>query len=271
MGGFFSALASIFGTVWTWVATVFDPLCGPAGLFTWFGQSTLLACGDKGWGDEIASGIQITVLVALCTLPIGLFIGFIVALGQQSRDPLLRLACGIYTTIFRGMPELLTLFIIYYGAQILLQSVFASFGYDERIEINAFVAGMIALSVVFSAYCSEVLLSAFRAIPQGQYEAGDALGLRRGRIMTLIILPQLVRIALPGLSNLWMILLKDTSFVSIIGLADVLRQTGVAVRVTKEAFFFYGLACVIYLVLALISSYGLGYIERWAKRSEARR
>jgi polar amino acid transport system permease protein len=116
-----------------------------------------------------------------------------------------------------------------------------------------------------------VLLSAFRAIPKGQYEAGDALGLHRGRTMVLIILPQLVRIALPGLVNLWMILLKDTSYVSIIGLADVLRQTGVAVKVTKEAFLFYTLACGIYLGLAIISSFGLRYIERWAKRSEISR
>jgi polar amino acid transport system permease protein len=271
MGGLFSALGNILSGVLTWVSTVFDPFCGPVGLFTLFGKATILACGDTGWGDEIGAGVRITVTVALCSLPIGLVIGFVVALGQQSQDRLLRLAAGIYTTIFRGMPELLTLFIIYYGAQILIQSVLASLGYDERIEINAFVAGMIALSVVFSAYCSEVLLSAFRAIPHGQYEAGDALGLRRWRTMILIVLPQLVRIALPGLSNLWMILLKDTSYVSIIGLADILRQTGVAVRVTKEAFFFYGLACVLYLVLAIISSFGLGFIERWSKRSEARR
>lgn len=267
MGGLFSAL----GSLWAWIGYVFDPLCGPAGLFTWFGQSTILACGDTGWGDEIAVGLKTTVAVALLTLPVGLVIGFLVALGQQSEEKSVRLAAGIYTTIFRGLPELLTLFIIYYGMQILIQSVLASFGYDERIEINAFVAGMIALSVVFSAYCSEVLLSAFRAIPKGQYEAGDALGFHRGRTLRLIVLPQLIRIALPGMTNLWMILLKDTSYVSIIGLADILRQTAVAVRVTKQAFFFYLLACVIYLVLAVISSYGLSYIERWAKRSEVRR
>ncbi|TWF49747.1 amino acid ABC transporter membrane protein 1 (PAAT family) [Neorhizobium alkalisoli] len=266
MDGLFSAL----GSALAWIVNIIDPLCGPVGIFTWFGNSTLLACGDTGWGDEIASGLQITVAVALCTLPVGLLIGFIVALGQQSEDRLLRLASGIYTTIFRGMPELLTLFIIYYGAQIAIQSLLSSFGYDERIEINAFVAGMIALSVVFSAYCSEVLLSAFRAIPKGQYEAGDALGLRRGRTMILVILPQLIRIALPGLANLWMILLKDTSYVSIIGLADILRQTGVAVRVTKDAFLFYSLACALYLALAIVSSIGIGAIERWTGKQGTR-
>ncbi|MBB3590977.1 polar amino acid transport system permease protein [Rhizobium sp. BK529] len=268
MGGLFSAL----GSFWSLLVHIFDPLCGPVGLFTWFGQSTILACGDSGWGDEIALGLQVTVSVAIVTLPIGLVIGFLVALGQQSEEKSLRLAAGIYTTIFRGLPELLTLFIIYYGMQILIQYLLDLAGYEgPPVEINAFLAGVIALSVVFSAYCSEVLLSAFRAIPKGQYEAGDSLGLHRSRTLRLIVLPQLIRIALPGLTNLWMVLLKDTSYVSIISLADILRQTSVAVRVTKEPFFFYGIACVLYLVLAILSSFALVYIDRWAKRSEVRR
>jgi polar amino acid transport system permease protein len=253
-----------------WLSALFDtldPFCGPAGIFTWLGQGSLIACGDAGWGDEIAFGVKVTITLALATLPIGLVIGFLIALAAQSEERLLRLAAGIYTTIFRGLPELLTLFIVYYGAQILLQTVLSTFGYDGRVEINAFVAGMVALAVVFSSYSSEVLLSAFRAIPRGQYEAGDALGLRRWRTMFLIVLPQLIRIALPGLTNLWLILLKDTSYVSVIGLADIIRQTGIAARVSREAFFFYTIACLLYLALAMISSFGLGFIERWAKRS----
>ncbi|MCJ9753962.1 ABC transporter permease [Neorhizobium sp. BETTINA12A] len=260
MSGFFSALLSAL-----------DPLCGPVGLFSLFGSSSIVACGEAGWGDEIAFGVKVTITLALATLPVGLVIGFLIALAAQSEDKLLRLAAGIYTTIFRGLPELLTLFIVYYGLQILIQAVLASFGYAGRVEINAFFAGMAALAVVFSSYSSEVLLSAFRAIPRGQYEAGDALGLHRSRTMLLVILPQLIRIALPGLTNLWLILLKDTSYVSVIGLADILRQTGIAARVSKEAFFFYGIACLLYLILAMVSSVGLGFIERWAKRSEGRR
>ncbi|MBZ5758266.1 MULTISPECIES: ABC transporter permease [Rhizobium] len=267
MSGAFSAL----GSLWDRMSTIFDPLCGPVGLFSLFGSGTVIACGDTGWGDEIALGMKVTIVVALSTLPVGLAIGFLVALGQQSEEKSVRLAASIYTTIFRGLPELLTLFIVYYGIQIALQSLLASLGYEGRVEINAFVAGMLALSVVFSAYCAEVLLSAFRAIPKGQYEAGDSLGLGRFRTMQLIVLPQLIRIALPGLGNLWMNLLKDTSYVSIIGLTDILRQTGIAVRVTKDAFGFYLLACGLYLFLAIVSSVGLGFIDRWTKRSEASR
>lgn len=248
-----------------------DPFCGPVGVFTLFAGKGLLSCGDTGWGDEIASGVFVTASLAILTLPVGLLIGFLVTLGMRSEDGYARLAANIYTTIFRGLPEILTLFIIYYGLQILIQTVLAALGVDERIEINAFFAGMIALSVVFSAYCSEVLLSAFQAIPRGQYEAGAALGIRPGKTMMLVIIPQLVRIALPGLGNLWMSLLKDTALVSVVGLNDILRETGQATKFTKEPFLFYGIACLLFLVLAIISSVFFSRIEIWARRSETAR
>lgn len=232
---------------------------------------TLLSFGDEGWGDEIALGVVTTVTLALATLPVGLFVGFLIALAKQSEEWTFRLAADIYTTIFRGLPELLTLFLVYFGLQIGFQQVFRAVGIETGIEINAFLAGVIALAFVFSAFASEVFLSAFRAIPRGQYEAGYALGLHHGKVMQLVVLPQLIRIALPGLSNLWMILLKDTALVSAIGLTDILRQTGVAARNTKEAFLFFGLAALLYLVLALLSSVVLGRIEAAGKRGEAAR
>lgn len=262
-----AAFAAISSVV-SWFAAILDPLCGPIGIFRWLAGGSLLSCGDTGWGDEIAFGFQITASLAICTLPIGLVFGFFIALAKQSEAKSLRLASNIYTTIFRGLPELLTLFIIYYGLQILVQRILAAFGYGGQVEIHPFLAGMIALGVVFSAYCSEVLLSAFKAIPRGQYEAGDALGLHRGKTMRLIVVPQLVRIALPGLGNLWMALLKDTALVSVIGLPDILRQTGIAARVTKQAFEFFGIACLLFLILAMISSIVFSAIERKTKRSE---
>lgn len=264
-------LASGLATLWARMAEALDPLCGPVGIFSLLAGDSLVACGDTGWGDEIALGVKITVSLAITTLPVGLALGLVLALAMQSEEKSLRTATGIYTTIFRGLPELLTLFIVYYGFQIALQSLLTSLGSESRVEISAFVAGMLALSVVFSSYASEVLLSAFRAIPRGQYEAGSALGLSRTKTMRLIILPQLIRVALPGLSNLWLVLLKDTALVSVIGLSDILRQSGIAARVTKEAFLFYGLACLIYLVLATFSSIGLSAVSRWANRSEAAR
>lgn len=229
---------------------------------------TLLSWGPNGWLDEIMGGVLVTVSLALATLPVGLALGFLVALAKQSAEPNLRIAGNIYTTIFRGLPELLTLFLIYFGVALPLFTFLFPDGGDQ---FTSFIAGMVALSFVFSSYASEVFLSAFRAIPRGQYEGGYAVGLSHWRTMRFVVLPQLVRIALPGLTNLWLILLKDTSLVSAIGLSDILRETSIAARVTKAPFMFFGFACLIYLVLAIISSVGIGGIERWTNRREATR
>ena len=231
---------------------------------------TLLSFGPDGWGDQIASGVLITISLAVCTLPFGLVLGFFLALAKQSNERSIRMAAEIYTTIFRGLPELLTLFLVYYGLQIGIRQLLLALGYDSAIEINSFVAGMIALGVVFSAFSSEVFVSAFKAIPAGQYEGGHALGLSKFQTMWKIVLPQLVRIALPGLGNLWMILLKETALVSVIGLPDILRQANIAARVSKEAFLFFGIACLLFLLLAVLSSIVIGAIERRVEQSEAR-
>ena len=128
----------------------------------------------------------------------------------------------------------------------------------------------VALGLVFSAYASEVFLGALRAIGRGQYEAAHALGLRPLPTLRLVILPQLVRLALPGIANLWLVLLKDTSLVSVIALSDLLRETQVAVGATKQPFFFFLVACLVYLGMSIISSFGIIAIERWSERGTRR-
>lgn len=229
---------------------------------------TLLSWGSEGWLDEIAYGVFITVSLAAATLPLGLLVGFFVALAKQSSEPSMRLAGNIYTTIFRGLPELVTLFLVYYGAQMGIQAVVRTIQPDATVDVNSFISGMVALGVVFSAYVSEVFLSAFRAIPNGQYEGGYAIGLTKGQTMRLVVLPQLIRLALPGLANLWLILLKETALVSAIGLNDILRWTSVAARVEREPFLFYSFAALLYLALTIISSFGINRIEQSFGRRE---
>ncbi len=225
---------------------------------------SLLGYGANGWGDELLAGTLITVSLSLAILPVGLAAGFFIALGKQSRDPLVRAAAQIYTTIFRGVPELLTLFLVYYGAQYGLNALARLIGWP--IEISPFLAGMVALGLVLSSYAGEVFLSAFRGIPGGQYEAATALGLRRGQTIRLVIFPQLIRLALPGLSNLWLNVMKDTALVSVISLNDLLRETSVAVAATKQPFFFYTVACFIYLVLSIAASFGVWRVYVWSSR-----
>ncbi len=231
---------------------------------------SLLAWGPTGWADELADGTWLTIRLALATLPFGLILGLLIALAKTSGEKSLEAAANVYTTIFRGLPELLTLFIVYYGGQIVLQRVIGMF-FDVHVEVNGFVAGMVALGLVFSAFSSEVFVSAFKGIPAGQGEAAKALGMTRWQTFRLVTLPQLVRLSIGGLSNLWLILLKETSLVSVIALNDLLRNTNVAVGSTKQPLFFYSVALMIYLVLSLISSKGLGAIEDHVRRGEERR
>jgi polar amino acid transport system permease protein len=226
---------------------------------------SLLSFGPDGWGDEFAAGTWLTIRLALATLPFGLVVGFVVALAKDSENRWLIAAGNTFTTIFRGLPELLTLFIVYYGGQVLLQRLVELVS-DRHVEVNGFVAGFVALGLVFAAYASEVFLGAFRGIGKGQYEAAHALGLKAVPTMRLVILPQLIRLALPGLANLWLVLLKDTSLVSVIALDDLLRKANIAVGATKEPFFFYFVACMIYLAMSIVSSIGIVGIERWSDR-----
>lgn len=230
----------------------------------------LLAFGPTGWGDEILAGAWLTIRLALATLPVGLAIGFLVALAKRSTSKPIHLFGEAFSTIFRGLPELLTIFLVFFGGQIAMQAVIHLFS-DTTIEANGFLAGMIALGVVFAAYASEVFTAAFNGIPTGQWEGAEALGLHRMQTLRFVILPQLLRLALPGLANLWLVLLKDTSLVSVIALNDLLRMTSVAVGTTKQPFFFYLVACILYLVMSIISSFGISAIERWAERGNRER
>lgn len=229
----------------------------------------LLEFGPGGWGDEIAAGAVVTAALSLATLPVGLVAGFFVALAKQSSDVLIRLSAEIYTTIFRGLPELLTLFLVYYGAQYGFSQI-STWILGYPVEISAFLAGVVALGLVLSSYASESFLSAFRGIPRGQYEAAFAVGLTRAQTMRLVILPQLIRLALPGLSNLWLSLMKETALVSAITLNELLRMTTIAVGNTKQPFLFYGVACLIYLAMALLSSVGIWRIDQWAWRGSGK-
>ena len=234
----------------------------------------LLQFGPDGWGDELLVGTWLTIRLALATLPFGMVLGFLLALARNNKSTsfgaeILRKFAAGFATVFRGLPELLTIFIVYYGGQIFVQRIAGMFT-DTYVEIDGFIAGMIALGLVFAAFSSEVFLGALRAISEGQIEASRALGMTRFQTLLNVTIPQLWRFALPGISNLWLILLKETSLVSVIALSDLLRMTNVAVGNTKEPFFFYFAACMIYLFMSIISSVAIMGLEAWSYRGDKR-
>ncbi len=234
-----------------------------------FDKFALLGFGPGGWGLALLQGAGITIAIALATLPFGLALGLAIALCKRSHHALLRGFATVYTTIFRGVPELLTLYIIYFGLPILVQQLFALAGSSASVAIPPFLAGMVALGMVLAAFSSEVWVGALNAIQKGQREAAAALGLSNAQAFRLVVLPQLFRVALPGLGNNWMVLLKETSLVSVITLPDIMFITTRANVVTKEPFLFFGAAMAIYLVFSLISAWGVGRLEARSNRGFA--
>lgn len=234
-------------------------------------MSDLFSYGDAGWGDEILRGLAVTVQLALSTLPLGLLIGFVIAFAAMSHRPALRFVGFGYTTLMRGLPEILTLFVVYNGVGLLLNSALRRITPEAApVDFSPFAAGVIALGMVFGAFAAEVIRGAFNALDRGQVEAGLAVGMRKSQIFWRIKLPQVWRFALPGLGNLWINMLKDTALVSIIALDDLMRATKVAVGVTKQPFTFYLVACLIYWGLCLVSEFILARMERRANRGVRR-
>jgi polar amino acid transport system permease protein len=218
------------------------------------------------WAPVLALGAAMTVGLALTTLPPGLALGLGAALAKDSKSAWLQGLGEAYTTVFRGLPELLTLLLIYYGSQILSQNLANASGLPIAVNLSPFMAGAIALALVFGAYSSEVLLAALRGVDRGQIEAARSFGMSPALVFRRITAPQMLRIALPGLGNNWLVLLKDTSLVSVIALSDLLRMTSVAVERTRKPFEFYAAACGIYLLMTAISTFAIARAERAAQR-----
>ncbi|WP_057443199.1 ABC transporter permease, partial [Pseudomonas syringae group genomosp. 3] len=172
---------------------------------------------------------------------------------------------GTYSTLVRGIPELLWVLLIYFGTVNGMRALGELLGIPN-LALSAFAAGVIALGLCFGAYATEVFRGAILAIPKGHREAGLALGMSRSRILFKLVLPQMWRIALPGLGNLFMILMKDTALVSVIGLEEIMRHAQIAVGFTKEAFTFYMVAAIMYLGLTVLAMIGMYFLEKHAGR-----
>jgi len=219
-----------------------------------------------GFEDQLLLGAWMTVRLALGSMALGLVLGLLGAVAKLSGNRFARMAAEAYTTGVRGVPELLVVLIIYFGSSGLLTTVAGWLGHDEFVELSPFAAGVLALGLTFGAYATEVFRGAILASPKGQVEAARAYGMGGWLTFRRIVLPQVWRIALPGLGNLFLVLLKDTSLVSVIGLEELLRESAIAVGFTKEPFTFYLAAAFIYLAMTVVTSAALYGLERRAQR-----
>jgi octopine/nopaline transport system permease protein len=221
----------------------------------------LLAFGDTGWGDELFIATLMTIAVSITAMIIGVFFALVFTPLKLSNNKIFNFIGNSYTTVIRGVPELLVIYLFFFGGSGAIMYVASIFGYNEYIEINAFITGSLAIGIISGAYSTEVLRGAVQSIEKGQFEAAKVLGLSKSVQFYKIILPQVLRLAIPNLSNVWQITLKDTSLISVTGLVEIMRQSYVAAGSTRDPLFFYSIAAALYLLLTYLSSKLINRLE----------
>jgi octopine/nopaline transport system permease protein len=230
----------------------------------------LLSFGDAGWGDEMLRAALMTVAVSVSSMALGLVFGTLAAAAKLSAIAPARWLAEGYTTVARGVPELLIIYLLFFGGSGAVMFVAGLFGYHGYIELHAFTTGTFAIGAISGAYSTEVIRGAVLAVPRGQVEAAHAIGMSDWLMFRRILFPQVARYALPGLGNVWQFTLKDTALISVTGLVELMRQAHIAAGSTRQPFAFYLVAAALYLVLTTFSNYGFQRAEDWANRGVRR-
>tara|TARA_B100000513_G_scaffold189255_1_gene112851 strand:+ start:33 stop:725 length:693 start_codon:yes stop_codon:yes gene_type:complete len=213
----------------------------------------LLLFGETGWGDELLIATLMTLAVSITAMLIGFVFALIFTPLKLSNNKFLNLIANFYTTVIRGVPELLVIYLFFFGGSSAIMFVASIFGYNDYIEINAFLTGAFSIGIISGAYSTEVFRGAIQSIDKGQFEASNVLGFNKVTRFFKIILPQMLRLSIPNLSNVWQITLKDTSLISVTGLVEIMRQSYIAAGSTRDPLLFYTVAAVLYLMLTFLS------------------
>ena len=228
---------------------------------------TLLSLEPPGWGGNLLRGAVNSIIIALGAFVLGCVIGIGGAMGKLSGGPITRDLLALYTTVVRAVPELILILLLYYAGTDLLNQMLRAFGY-RPIEISGLVAGIGVLGIVQGAYATEVLRGAIQAVPKGQIEAARAYGMTPFQTFRRVTFPAMLPLALPGLSNLWLIATKDTALLAIVGFSELTLETRQAAGSTRAYFTFFLAAGALYLLMTLVSGRLFGWIETRFRRHQ---
>jgi His/Glu/Gln/Arg/opine family amino acid ABC transporter permease subunit len=231
---------------------------------------TLFAYGANGWGDELVRGLGVTVAVAVLAYAIGLILGTMFGLLERGSGLILPRLLGGYAAIIRSLPELLVIFSVYFGFAFAVEAIFSWCGIEIVLSISPFAAGVGALAIVQGAYTSEVVKGAVNGVPSELVGAARSLGLSQLQTLRHVTIPLALRNAFPGLANLWMVVIKNTPFVSAIQLEDFIAAAGTAGENTKHYFAFYGMVLAVYLLISGLSIFVISRLEGRLMRCEPR-
>ena len=214
-----------------------------------------------GYSEVILRGAWVTLELALSSVLLSVILGLVGAGAKLSNNRPLRIIFEGYTTLIRGVPDLVLMLLIFYGLQIALNQLTDMLGIDQ-FDIDPMVAGIITLGFIYGAYFTETFRGAYMAVPKGQIEAATAFGFTSSQTFRRILFPGMMRYALPGIGNNWQVILKATALVSLLGLEDVVKATQLAGKSTWQPFYFAIVAGVIYLVFTTLSNGVLLWLER---------
>ncbi|MFT3974182.1 MAG: ABC transporter permease subunit [Amaricoccus sp.] len=216
----------------------------------------------------LLTGALVTVALALSALLLATVLGALGAAGKLSASPVAHGAALAYTTLVRGVPDIVMLLLVYFGGQRLLNTALDAIGLPA-VDLPPFLAGVLAIGFLYGAYLSETFRGAYLTVPRGQADAGKALGLHRLAVFRTVMLPQVVRFALPGYANVWQVLVKSTAVVSVIGLEDLVGRANDVGKTLREPFLFLIVVLAVYLLITWVSSLALERLERRATRGIA--
>ncbi len=213
----------------------------------------------RGYGPSIFSGALVTIQLGISSLILSLALGLAGATAKLSNSRFLRSVATLYTTLIRGVPDLVMMMLVYFGGQVLINQftdwLYERYEIDIFINVDQFVAGVVAIGFIFGAYMTETFRGAFLAVDKGQLEAAKAYGMRPWQCFSRVMLPQMIRHALPGLGNNWLVMLKTTALVSVIGLSDMVRLASEAARAEHDPFRFFIPVVIVYLMLTAVSEW----------------
>lgn len=227
----------------------------------------MLGFGAEGWGSVLLLGALMTVVLTIAALALGAVFGGLVAAAKLSRFRVLRILGDCYTTVFRGVPELLVIYLFYFGGSALVTSIGQLFGADGFVGVPPFVIGAVAVGMISGAYQAEVYRAAVLAVSRGELEAARAIGMPTLTMARRILIPQVFRFALPGIGNVWQLSLKDSALISVTGLAELLRASQVAAGSTHQYFVFFVAGGALYLAMTGVSNRIFGRAEAYVGRS----
>ena len=216
----------------------------------------------KGYGEVILEGVGLTLQLALSSMAMAIVLGLVGAAFRLSPVRVLAWLGELYSTVIRGIPDLVLILLIFYGGQDLLNRVAPLLGYDDYIDLNPLMTGIFTLGFIFGAYLSETFRGAFMGIPKGQAEAGMAYGMSSLQIFFRVLVPQMIRLAIPGFTNNWLVLTKATALISVVGLQDMMFKAKQAADATREPFTFYLSVAALYLLITTVSLLLLKWLER---------